>query len=231
MGDVSMMFDPMYLVFVAPALLLAFIAQAMVSSRYTSASRVSASMTGAQAARKILDAAGLRNVSIEQTGSRLTDHYDPSAKVLRLSPEVYANASAASVGIAAHEAGHAIQDAVHYKPMVLRSLAVPMASLGSNMAFILFFAGLFVQALSFLTVVGIVLFSFVVIFQVVTLPVEFNASARARQQLATLGIVSGEQAHQVKRVLNAAALTYVAATLMALLQLLYLLSKVASSRR
>ena len=220
-----MIFDPMYLVFVAPALLLAFIAQTMVSSRYTSASRVSAPMTGAQAARRILDAAGLRNVSIEQTGGRLSDHYDPSSKVIRLSHEVYANASAASVGIVAHEAGHAIQDAVRYKPMVLRSIAVPMASLGSNMAFILFFAGLFVQALHFLTWVGIVLFSFVVIFQVITLPVEFNASARAKQQLASLGIVSGEQAHQVKKVLNAAALTYVAATLMALLQLLYLLSR------
>jgi len=226
-----MIFDPMYLVFVAPALLLAFIAQTMVSSRYASASRVSAPMTGAQDARRILDAAGLRNVSIEQTGGRLTDHYDPSSKVIRLSSEVYANASAASVGIAAHEAGHAIQDAVRYKPMVLRSIAVPMASLGSNMAFILFFAGIFVQALHFLTWVGIVLFSFVVIFQVITLPVEFNASARAKQQLASLGIVSGEQAYQVKKVLNAAALTYVAATLMALLQLLYLLSRVASSRR
>jgi Zn-dependent membrane protease YugP len=220
-----MIFDPMYLVFVAPALLLAFIAQAMVSSRYASASRVSASMTGAQAARRILDAAGLRNVSIEQTGGHLSDHYDPSSKVIRLSPEVYANASVASVGIAAHEAGHAIQDAVRYKPMVLRSISVPLASLGSNMAFILFFAGLFVQALSFLTLVGIVLFSFVVIFQVITLPVEFNASARAKKQLASLGIVSGEQAYQVKKVLDAAALTYIAATLMALLQLLYLLSR------
>jgi Zn-dependent membrane protease YugP len=220
-----MIFDPMYLIFVAPALLLAFIAQGMVSSRYATASRVSASMTGAQAARRILDVAGLHHVRIEQTPARLSDHYDPSTKVIRLSPEVFANASAASVGIAAHEAGHAIQDAVNYKPMVLRSLAVPMASLGSNMAFILFFAGLFVQALSFLTLIGIVLFSFVVIFQVVTLPVEFNASTRAKKHLASLGIVSGEQAHQVKKVLNAAALTYVAATLMAVLQLLYLLSK------
>ena len=143
-----MIFDPLYLVFVAPALLLAFIAQTMVSSRYAAASRVSASMTGAQAARRILDSAGLRSVGIEQSSGHLSDHYDPSAKVLRLSPEVYANASAASVGIAAHEAGHAIQDAVHYKPMVLRSLAVPLASFGSNTAFILFFIGLFVQALS-----------------------------------------------------------------------------------
>ena len=225
-----MIFDPLYLVFVAPALLLAFIAQTMVSSRYAAASRVSASMTGAQAARRILDSAGLHNVGIEQTSGHLSDHYDPSAKVLRLSTEVYANASAASVGIAAHEAGHAIQDAVHYKPMVLRSLAVPLASFGSNTAFILFFIGLFVQALSFLAWVGIVFFCFVVIFQIVTLPVEFNASTRAKQQLATLGIVSNEQGYYVKKVLSAAALTYVAATLMAVLQLLYLLRLAAQSR-
>ena len=201
-----MIFDPLYLVFVAPALLLAFIAQTMVSSRYAAASRVSASMTGAQAARRILDSAGLHNVGIEQTSGHLSDHYDPSAKVLRLSTEVYANASAASVGIAAHEAGHAIQDAVHYKPMVLRSLAVPLASFGSNTAFILFFIGLFVQALSFLAWIGIVFFCFVVIFQIVTLPVEFNASTRAKQQLATLGIISNEQGYNVKKVLSAAAL-------------------------
>jgi len=218
-----MMFDPMYLLFVAPAMLLAFIAQAMVSSRYAAASRVPASMTGAQAARRILDSAGLHNVGIEQVEGRLSDHYDPSKKVLRLSPEVYGNASAASVGIAAHEAGHAIQDAVHYTPMVLRSLAVPMASFGSNTAFILFFVGLFVQALSFLTLVGIAFFRFVVFFQFVTLQVEFNASSRAKQQLSALGIVSNEQAYHVKKVLSAAALTYVAGTLMALLQLLYLL--------
>ena len=220
-----MIFDPLYLVFVSPALLLAFIAQSMVSSRYATASRVPAPMTGAQAARRILDAAGLRNVRIEQTGGRLTDHYDPSTKVIRLSSEVFGKASAASVGIAAHEAGHAIQDAVNYKPMVLRSLSVPMASLGSNMAFILFFAGLFIQALYFLTWLGILLFSFVVMFQLITLPVEFNASARARKQLGSLGIVSGEQDYQVKKVLNAAALTYVAATLMAIMQLLYLLTR------
>ena len=161
----------------------------------------------------------------EKDSGHLSDHYDPSKKVLRLSPEVFGNASAASVGIAAHEAGHAIQDAVRYPPLVLRSLSVPLASFGSNTAFILFFIGLVVQSLSFLAVLGIVLFSFVVAFQIITLPVEFNASRRARQQLSALGIVSGEQDYQVKKVLNAAALTYVAGTLMALLQLLYLLAR------
>jgi len=225
-----MMFDPMYLVFVAPALLLALIAQVLVSSRYAAANRVSASMTGAQAARRILDSAGLHHIGIEQIGGRLTDHYDPSSKVLRLSQEVYGNHSAASVGIAAHEAGHAIQDAVRYKPMVLRSLAVPLASLGSNTAFLLFFIGLFVHALHFLAWIGVVLFSFVVVFQVITLPVEFNASTRAKQQLSALGIISDEQASHVKKVLNAAALTYIAGTFMALLQLLYLLSRLAGSQ-
>ncbi len=226
-----MMLDPLYFIVVAPALLLAFIAQMMVSSRYAAASQVPASMTGAQAARRILDSAGLQNVEIEPIDGHLTDHYDPSTKVLRLSSEVYGNSSAASVGIAAHEAGHAIQDAVHYKPLVLRSLAVPLASFGSNTAFILFFIGLFIQALSFLAWIGVVLFSFVVIFQLITLPVEFNASTRAKQQLAALGIVSGDQAYQVKRVLNAAALTYVAGTLMALLQLLYLVMRLRGSQR
>jgi len=226
-----MIFDPLYLVFVAPAMLLAFVAQTMVSSRYAAASRVSASMTGAQAARRILDSAGLHNVRIEQVSGHLSDHYDPSKKVVRLSPGVFGNASAASVGIAAHEAGHAIQDATRYPPLVLRSLAVPLASFGSNTAFILFFIGLFVQALSFLAWLGILFFSFVVIFQIITLPVEFNASSRARKQLSALGIVSGEQDYQVKKVLNAAALTYVAATLMALLQLLYLLSRLAAQSR
>lgn len=225
-----MAFDPLYLIFVAPAMLLAFIAQSMVSSRYAAASRVPASMTGAQAARMILDSAGLQAVSIEQIDGQLTDHYDPSVKVLRLSTEVYQNASAASVGIAAHEAGHAIQDAVHYKPMILRSLAVPLASFGSNAAFILFFIGLVVQSLSFLAYLGIFLFCFAVFFQVITLPVEFNASTRAKQQLASLGIISGEQEYQVKRVLGAAALTYVAGTLMAFLQLLYLLARLAGSQ-
>ena len=226
-----MIFDPLYLVFVAPALLLAFIAQTMVSSRYASASRVSASMTGAQAARRILDSVGLHSVRIEQSSGHLSDHYDPSKKVVRLSPGVFGNASAASVGIAAHEAGHAIQDATRYPPLVLRSLAVPLASFGSNTAFILFFIGLFVQALSFLAWLGILFFSFVVIFQIITLPVEFNASSRARKQLSALGIVSGNQDYHVKKVLNAAALTYVAATLMALLQLLYLLSRLAARSR
>ena len=226
-----MTLDPLYFIVIAPAMLLAFIAQTMVSSRYATASRLPASMTGAQAARRILDSAGLQDVAIEQIAGQLTDHYDPSAKVLRLSTAVYADASVASVGIAAHEAGHAIQDAVHYKPMLLRSLSVPLASFGSNTAFILFFIGLFVQALSFLTWAGVILFSFVVFFQVITLPVEFNASSRAKRQLAALGIVSGDQAYQVKKVLNAAALTYVAGTLMALLQLFYLLIRLAGSQR
>lgn len=226
-----MIFDPMYILFLAPALILAFAAQAMVSASYASAKKVPASMTGAQAARRILDSAGLQNVAIEMIGGRLSDHYDPSSKVLRLSQEVYREATAAAVGIAAHEAGHAIQDAVHYKPMILRSLAVPMASFGSNFAIILFMVGLFIQSLSFLVPFGIVAYSFVVAFQLVTLPVEFNASTRAKHQLAYLGITSETQMTAVRKVLFAAALTYVAGALTAVLTLLYLVMRASGSQR
>lgn len=225
-----MIFDINYLIIVAPAMILALIAQALVSIRYSSASKVPASMTGAEAARRILDSAGLQDVAIEQVPGKLSDHYDPSAKVLRLSPEVYHNANAAAIGIAAHEAGHAIQDSVHYTPMILRSMAVPMASFGSNFAFILFFIGIIVS-LPAIAWVGVFLFGFVVFFQMVTLPVEFNASSRAKEQLAYLGIASEEQLYYVRKVLGAAALTYVAATLMALLQFLYFVMRLMGSSR
>lgn len=225
-----MVLDPLYFIVIAPALILAFVAQAMVSSRYATASAIPASMNGAQAARRILDSAGLQEVDIEMVAGKLSDHYDPRDKVLRLSTEVYQNASAASVGIAAHEAGHAIQDAVHYKPMILRSLSVPLASFGSNTAFLLFFVGLVFQSFHFLAWIGVALFSCVVFFQLITLPVELDASSRAKQQLSTLGIVSDEQMYYVRKVLGAAALTYVAATLMALLQLLYLVYRLTASR-
>ncbi len=225
-----MILDPLYFIIVAPALLLAFVAQMMVSSRYAAASQVPVSMTGAQAARRILDSAGLSNVGIEMVDGYLSDHYDPRDKVLRLSHDVYNNANAASVGIAAHEAGHALQDAKNYAPLVIRNLAVPMASFGSSTAFILFFIGVAFQALHVLAWVGVLFFGFVVAFQLVNLPVEFNASTRAKQQLLTLGIVSENEAVYVRKVLGAAALTYVAATLMALLQLAYMLMQLLNSR-
>ena len=218
-----MMFDPLYLILVAPALLLALWAQARVKTAYAHASRVPvrSRMSGAEAARALLDSRGLRDVRIEISHGMLSDHYDPRHKVLRLSPEVYGGRSAASVGIAAHEAGHAIQDATGYAPLVIRNGLVPMAMFGGNFAFLLFFVG-FIFQLGFLVNLAIALFGAVVVFQLVNLPVEFNASKRAKEQLATAGIVAaGEEQQEVSRVLNAAAWTYVAATLMAALQLIY----------
>lgn len=217
----------MYLLFVAPAFLLAMYAQWRVSAAYSQMSQIPARMTGAQAARRILDSAGLRDIPIEETPGHLSDHYDPSSKVVRLSSEVYHNSSMASVGIAAHEVGHAIQDAKQYAPLVIRNLAVPAASFGGSMASIvimvamgMFFAGMAKFGMIFL-LLGIVGFTLVVFFQVVNLPVEFDASSRAKTELISHGIVSGSELPYVSRVLNAAALTYVAGTLQAVSTLLY----------
>lgn len=208
------------LLFIAPAILLGLWAQMMIRSSYARAQQQPAPLSGAAAARYILDSAGLQNVDVEMTPGHLSDHYDPRQKVLRLSHEVYQSRSLAAVGIAAHEAGHAIQDARNYAPLVVRNLAVPAAGFGSNIGLLLAFFGV-VFSLQPLLLAGIILFSFVVFFQVVNLPVEFNASSRAKEQLATLGIVSAGDMTYVRKVLNAAALTYVAATLQAILTLLY----------
>jgi len=200
--------------------LLGFVAQMMIRSAYSRAQQVAAPLSGAAAARHILDSAGLNNVDIEMIPGHLSDHYDPRQKILRLSQEVYQSRSLAAVGIAAHEAGHAIQDARNYAPLVVRNMAVPAAGFGSNIGLTLAFFGL-IFSFQPLLLAGIVLFSFVVFFQVVNLPVEFNASSRAKVQLATLGIVGPGEMTYVNKVLNAAALTYVAATLQAILTLLY----------
>lgn len=225
-----MFFDPLYFVFIAPALLLALWAQFRVKSTYAAAQQMPAALSGAAAARHVLDSAGLDNVDIEQVPGHLSDHYDPRDKVLRLSPEVYQSRSLAAVGIAAHEAGHAIQDARAYAPLVVRNAAVPVAGFGSNFGVLLviigavFSAGNPGEGLGYMMIwAGIALFSGVVFFQVINLPVEFNASARAKDELVVLGIVPPEQMPYVNKVLNAAALTYVAATLQAILTLLYLL--------
>lgn len=213
-------FSPMYFLFIAPALLLAVVAQLWVKSAYARAQQVAAPLSGAAAARHVLDSAGLQDVQIEAIPGELTDHYDPRAKVLRLSQDVYQNRSLAAVGIAAHEAGHAIQDAHSYAPLVVRNAAVPLAGFGSNVSFLLLILG---AAMNFkgLILAGIVLFGAVVFFQIVNLPVEFNASSRAKAQLVSLGIVPPQEMPYVNSVLNAAALTYVAATLQAILTLLY----------
>ncbi len=192
----------------------------MIRSAYANAQQQRAPLSGAAAARHILDSAGLQNVDIEMTAGHLTDHYDPRHKVLRLSQQVYQSRSLAAVGIAAHEAGHAIQDARSYAPLMIRNAAVPAAGFGSNIGLLLAFFGL-VFSFQPLLLAGIILFSFVVVFQVVNLPVEFNASSRAKAQLASLGIVGQGEMVYVRKVLNAAALTYVAATLQAILTLLY----------
>lgn len=223
------MFDPLFWLMIGPALLLGLWAQLRVKSTYAVAQRMPAPLSGAAAARHVLDSAGLGNVDIEVVPGHLSDHYDPRHKVLRLSQEVYQSRSLAAVGIAAHEAGHAIQDARAYFPLVVRNAAVPVAGFGSNFSFILLILGL-IFAAPVLFWAGIALFSGVVFFQLVNLPVEFNASSRAKEQLVGLGIVNTQELVYVNKVLNAAALTYVAATLQALLTLLYYIIRFTGSR-
>ena len=221
-----LLFDPAYFLILAPGLLLAAWAQMKVKSAFAKASRVAArsGMTGAEAANRILDANGLHDVGVEPVRGFLGDHYDPRHKVLRLSPDVYHGRSLAAVGVAAHEAGHAIQDGVGYAPLALRNGIVPMASVGSNLALITFFAG-WIMGWGGLQIAAIVLFSAVVLFQLVNLPVEFNASSRARAVLVNSGIIAPNEERGVGKVLNAAALTYVAATVTAILTLVYFLMR------
>lgn len=226
-----MFFDPIYFLFIAPAVLLGLWAQWRIHSTYAVAQRLAAPLSGAAAARHILDSAGLDHIEIEQVPGHLSDHYDPRQKVLRLSPAVYQSRSLAAVGIAAHEAGHAIQDANAYAPLVIRNAVVPVAGFGSNVGLLLVILGAILQMNALLIWLGIALFGTVVFFQLVNLPVEYNASARAKTQLVALGIVSPEELRYVDRVLDAAALTYVAATLQAVLTLLYLISRFTGSSR
>jgi uncharacterized protein len=219
-------FDPLYFLYIAPALLLAFWAQMKVRSTYAQAQQVPARLSGAAAARHILDVAGLQNVGIEPVPGELSDHYDPRDKVLRLSEGVYGSNSCAAVGIAAHEAGHALQDAKHYAPLKIRNLAVPAANFGGSLGGLLVVAGAGmaysgVAAGATLIWVGIIAFSCVAAFQLINLPVEFDASNRAKQLLVQYGIVPQQDMPAVNGVLNAAAWTYVAATLQAVLILLY----------
>lgn len=223
-------FDPYLLLFLAPTFLLAMFAQAWMRSAYATAQQMPAPLSGAAAARHVLNQAGLQDIPIEQTPGHLSDHYDPSAKVLRLSPEVYQSNSLAAVGIAAHEAGHAMQDAKHYAPLKIRNAAVSIASFGSNTGMTLLMLGV-VLSMKWLLLAGIVVFSGVVFFQVVNLPVEFDASRRAKEELVALGIVPEEEMPYVRKVLTAAALTYVAATLQSILTLLYYVMHFAAQNR
>ncbi len=221
-----MIFDPIYFVFVAPALLLSLWASFRTKSAFNKYSRVPTAngQTGAEAAARLLASAGLGDVEILRARGMLTDHYNPANRTLNLSEGVYDSRSVAAVGVAAHEAGHAIQHAEHYKPLWLRSLLVPTASIGSNFGYIIMLIGLFMASQN-MVLVGAALFSMVLLFQVVTLPVEFDASRRAKVMLAEHGIISGTEQQGVDRVLNAAALTYVAAAVSTLMTLFYFLMR------
>lgn len=212
------------MIILLPAMILAIYAQAKVTSTFEKYLRVPAGsgMTGADVAREILKQSGIYDVSVQIQGGRLSDYYDPRHKVLKLSGNVYNGRSLAALGVAAHECGHAIQHDVGYAPLALRNAIVPAAGIGSQMAFPLFFIGLLFRA-DTLMMLGILLFSLAVVFQIITLPVEYNASNRAVAVLEGHGFIDRSEVGPVKAVLSAAALTYVAATLMAVMQLLRLL--------
>ena len=215
-------FDPTFVLLV-PAVILAFWAQMKVRSAYSQYSRVLSrrGVTGAEAARALLDRFGMTGVPIQRVAGNLTDHYDPRDKTLRLSSGVYDSSSVAALGIAAHEVGHAVQHAVGYAPLAIRNGLVPVVQLVSNAAFPLFLIGLITQS-GFLMDLGLLFFLGAVIFQIVTLPVEYDASKRAINMLEGLGFIAGQESVAVGNMLNAAALTYVAATAMALAQFLRL---------
>lgn len=224
--------DPLYFVFMLPAIIFVMFAQHRVKSTFQKYSQVRTNqgITGAQAAAEILRSNGIYDVQIERVQGALSDHYDPRSKVLRLSEPVYGNASVAAVGVAAHECGHALQHAGGYAPLAVRSAIVPVASIGSMLGPIMLIAGVII-GLTQLAWLGIAFFAAGTLFALVTLPVEFNASSRAMQQLTNLGIFDRTEYDQGRKVLNAAALTYVAGFAAALLQLLYYISLVSGMRR
>lgn len=219
-----MFLDPAYLIFLAPGLILSLWASWRVKSSFRKYSGVRSirGMTGAQAAAELLRQGGVGDVSIERSNGMLSDHYNPVTKKLALSDEVYSSTSVAAIGIASHEAGHALQHAQHYGPLWLRSTLVPTANIGSNLGYIVMLGGLFLQSQG-LVLVGALMFSAVLLFQVVTLPVEFNASNRAKALVLQQGIIHPIEIEGVNKVLNAAALTYVAAVVSTLLTLVYFL--------
>ena len=226
-----------YFIFMIPGLLFMLWAQSTVKGAYQKYSKVqnSANITGAQAARRVLDSQGLQNVQIEQIAGQLTDHYDPRARVLRLSQGVYGVPSIAAIGIAAHEAGHAIQHAKAYGPLKLRTAIVPAVSIGSNLGFGVLFLGLILNSVG-LAWVGVGLFALATVFALITLPVEFDASKRAKEALVQIGLVDqgvrgGEEGKGVAAVLDAAAWTYIAGFASSLLTLLFYVMQVMGMRR
>ncbi|MBL4930825.1 MULTISPECIES: zinc metallopeptidase [Clostridium] len=220
-------FDPTMIILI-PGIILAMWAQSQVSSTFNKYSRVRSfnGLTGAEVARSILDSAGLFDVSIEQVRGSLTDHYNPRTKVLALSEDVYSSTSVAAIGVAAHEVGHAIQHNEKYAPLLIRNAIVPVANFGNYFSWILILIGIFFAATN-LMYLGIVFFLAVVIFQLITLPVEFDASRRAIVQLEGRNLLIGDEINGAKKVLKAAAMTYVAAAANAILQLIRLLAIVS----
>ena len=223
--------DPIYWLFVIPGLLLGMYAQMRLSSTYGRYVRqgVASGMTGAEAARAILDRAGLHDMAVNAVPGHLTDHYDPTKKALFLSEENFYGRSIAAVGVAAHEAGHALQHKAAYAPLQLRMAMVPLTSIATQASFFIFIGGMFL-GLAKMALAAIVIYGIVTAFQLITLPVEYDASRRAKQQLISLGIVQNSESGAVGRVLNAAALTYVAAMVSLLLTLLYFISMFNRSR-
>ena len=223
-----MFFDKYYLILVLPMVLLSIICQINVTSTFNKYSKVSNArgLTGAEAARSLLRHSGIADVRIERVQGRLTDHYDPRTKVLRLSDSVYSGSSVAAVGVAAHETGHAIQHAQSYGPIALRSFMVPVANIGSMAGPYIALIGLFFNSGIFV-MIGLLLFSAAVLFYLVTLPVEFNASGRALEMLEKAGMLSARELDGSRKVLKAAAMTYVASALVAVMSLarLFLLTR------
>jgi uncharacterized protein len=230
-----MYFSPMYLVFALPAMLLGLWAQFRVQGAFNKYSQVRSQrgVSGAQAARAILDSAGLRHVAVERSGGFLSDHYDPRSKTLRLSEGVFSSPSVAAVGVAAHEAGHALQDQQSYAPLRMRSTLVPAVQFGSWLGPIIFMAGLWMSAAvgTWIAWVGVAVFAASAVFALVTLPVEFDASKRAKQILVAQGILGEQEMVGVNKVLDAAALTYVAAAIQAVSTLLYYVFILTGRRR
>jgi len=221
-----MFFDPIYFVFIGPGLLLSLWASFRVKSAFNKYSKVRSArgLSGAEAAQEMLDYAGITDVKIVPTHGMLSDHYNPINKTLALSEEVYRSNSIAAIGVATHEAGHAIQHARNYAPLWVRSALVPTANIGSSVGYIVMALGLGFASAN-MVLFGAVLFSAVLLFQIVTLPVEFDATSRAKVLVVEHGIITAQEREGMDRVLNAAALTYVAAAISSFLTLLYFLMR------
>lgn len=230
-------FDWTYLVIILPCLILSMLASSSVNSTFNKYSKVNSirRLTGAEAAQRVLSANGVRGVRIERVSGNLTDHYDPKTNVIRLSDSVYGATSVAAIGVAAHEAGHAVQYAQNYGPIKVRAAIIPVTNIGSKLAMPLILAGILLSFLGILSntlvYLGILAFSLSIVFQLVTLPVEFNASRRAMEAIETAGLLTHEEQQGARKTLRAAAMTYVAATAVAVAQVVRLLVLFGGRRR